>query len=69
MLSYLFDMPKAAPSNKLDQLVADYNRYLNSATFVGNDVIYTRNTWDGLREAFTKIIRECVQHKGARELW
>lgn len=54
-------LAQAVPHNKLDRLIAEYNRYLNSATFVGNDVIYTRDVWDSLREAFTKIIREGVK--------
>jgi nicotinamidase-related amidase len=43
----------------LDELINEYNRYLNSARFIGNVVVYERDEWDQLRETFTRIIREC----------
>ena len=52
--------PGAASRKNLDALVADYNRRFESVSNVGeNAVCYDRETWNGIREAFSKIIAAC----------
>ena len=51
-------VPAAAKKAHLDKLIADYNRRFESVVNVGeNTVCYDRETWNGIREAFSKIIR------------
>ena len=45
---------------KLDKLIFEYEQIFNSATFLGDQVIYDRKAWDAIREAFTKLMEECV---------
>jgi hypothetical protein len=44
---------------KLDRLIVDYNRKFHDVQFVGNTVVYKRDTWNELRDAFRRIIAEC----------
>lgn len=48
--------PSDVHRGELDKLVAEYNEARNGATFLGNQVIYSRENWDALGEAFTRII-------------
>jgi hypothetical protein len=48
----------------LDELIADYQRRFESVTNVGGDTVcYDRETWDGVRAAFSRIVAECVGRK------
>lgn len=49
--------------NELDALIADYERLFESTNEVGGAVCYDHDTWDAIREAFTKIIA-AVRNKG-----
>lgn len=40
----------------LEQLIIEYDLRFSDAEFIGNTVIYTRETWDEIRESFRKII-------------
>jgi hypothetical protein len=55
-------LPKKKCSD-LDALVFAYRRAVNGATFLGDQVVYSRDNWDAINEAFTKII-EAVCGRG-----
>ena len=61
---FLALLAAAAVSGKkhdLDQLIADYNRRFEDVRYAGHAVIYERETWDGVRQAFSKIIAACYR--------
>jgi hypothetical protein len=60
-LSFLFAL--ALPRKKrqnLDRLIFEYERLFNSGEFIGNQVLYNRELWDSVSEAFTRIVQECT---------
>ena len=49
--------PGDARRKNLDALIADYNRRFEAVYNISENVVcYERDTWNGVREAFTKII-------------
>ena len=56
----LYALKNQDKDKELDPLVAHYNELFESITNVGEDTVcYDREVWDGIREAFTKIIAAC----------